>query len=238
MSTETHVLELLPDYALGCLDEDEADLVARHLAGCPLCRAEAEAYQAVAGQLALAAPDVAPPPHLKERLMERVRTSRPAAPAQPRAPWWRALLPAWGLVSLLLILALAAGNLLLWQRANRPEVVVGPAGLRAIPLSSTEAAPGAGGFILIGADGQNGALVVDKLPVLDAAQQYQLWLIRDGQRTSGAVFSVDENGYGGTRVSAPESLLEYSAVGITIEPAGGSPGPTGDRVLGGQLPNP
>jgi anti-sigma-K factor RskA len=76
---------------------------------------------------------------------------------------------------------------------------------------------------------------VDGLPSLDEEHEYQLWLIRDGERTSGAIFSTDENSYGGTRIRAPLSLLEYSSVGITIEPAGGSQQPTGERVLGGPL---
>jgi len=52
------------------------------------------------------------------------------------------------------------------------------------------------------------------------------------------VFSTDEKSYGGTRIRAPRSLLDYSAVGITIEPTGGSPQPTGNQVLGGPLRTP
>ncbi len=75
--------------------------------------------------------------------------------------------------------------------------------------------------------------MVDHLPVLDPDElQYQLWLIQDGQRTSGAVFSVNKYGYGSVWVSSPEPLSSYSDFGISIEPAGGSPGPTGDKVLG------
>jgi anti-sigma-K factor RskA len=103
---------------------------------------------------------------------------------------------------------------------------------------ATDAAPGATGFVLISTDGDDGALVVDGLPPLGESQQYQLWLIRDGQRTSGAVFSTDEKDYGGTRVRAPRPLTDYSAVGITIEPTGGSTSPTGKQVLAGILPNP
>jgi hypothetical protein len=109
--------------------------------------------------------------------------------------------------------------------------------MRAVPLSPPDAASGATGFVLISAEGEDGALVVDGLPPLDESQQYQLWLIRNGQRTSGAVFSTDEKSYAGTRIRAPGSLLEYSAVGITIEPAGGSEYPTGTQVLGGPLFN-
>ena len=97
---------------------------------------------------------------------------------------------------------------------------------------------GATGFVLISANGDDGALIVDGLPPLGEDQEYQLWLIRDGERTSGAVFSTDERSYAGMRIRAPRSLLEYSAVGITIEPAGGSAYPTGAQVLRGTLRTP
>jgi anti-sigma-K factor RskA len=136
-----------------------------------------------------------------------------------------------------LIVVLAASSLVLWQRVNNLEYLSRPGGIRAVPLSPADAASEATGFVLISADGQDGALVVDGLPALEADQEYQLWLIRNGERTSGAVFSTDERSYGGTRIRAPRALTEYSAVGITIEPAGGSPQPTGKQVLKGTLSN-
>jgi anti-sigma-K factor RskA len=147
-------------------------------------------------------------------------------------------LPVWGLASLFLIIALAGSSFILWQRVDRLEFATSPGGMRAVPLSPPDAVSGATGFVLISADGEDGALVVDGLPPLGESQEYQLWLIRDGQRTSGAIFSTDEKSYAGARIRAPRSLLEYSAVGITVEPAGGSPQPTGRQVLAGQLFNP
>jgi hypothetical protein len=52
---------------------------------------------------------------------------------------------------------------------------------------------------------------------------------------SGAVFSVDEDGYRGLEIESDEPLQDFESFGITVEPAGGSPGPTGDRVLGYNL---
>ena len=60
-------------------------------------------------------------------------------------------------------------------------------------------------------------------------------IIRDGQRASGGVFAVNDEGYGVLEVSSPDPLASYSAFGVTIEPEGGSPGPTGDKVLDGGL---
>jgi anti-sigma-K factor RskA len=107
--------------------------------------------------------------------------------------------------------------------------------MRAVPLSAPVVGSTATGFVLISANGDDGALVVDGLPPLGQDRQYQLWLIRDGQKISGAVFSTDEKEYGGTRIRAPRSLLDYSAVEITVEPTGGSSRPTGQDVLGGPL---
>lgn len=238
MSHDVHVFDLLPAYALGCLDDEEVRQVDEHLAGCLICRAELRTFQRIADQLALLAPKAAAPTDLKPRLMERIRAPQPTVRAKPPAtlhPLLQRLLPTWGLISALLILALAAANLLLWQRVNRLEIATAPGGMRAIPLNATDTAPNASGFVIIGVDGRSGALVVDKLPPLTTEWQYQLWLIRDAHRISGAIFSTDENGYRGVRIEAPASLFEYAAVDITIEPAGGSPQPTGAQVLGGLL---
>lgn len=244
MPDESHLFDSLPAYALGCLEEAEAGEVARHLAGCYLCRTELAAYQAVADQLALAAPETAAPPAaLKQQLMERVQGVRPVMTARPQPvrsqrPLLARLRPVWGAVATLLIIALALTNLLLWQRLNRQELLTSGPGMQAISLNSTEVVPEARGIVIISGDGQNGVLVVDAMPKLEPEWQYQLWLSRDGEEISAAIFEVDETGYRGVRIVAPESLLVYSAVRLTIEPAEGSPQPTGEEVMNGRLPNP
>lgn len=238
----THVLELLPAYTIGSLDADELNRVEEHLSSCLICRNESEALQTVADELSFAAPILDPSVDLKDRLMQRVQSAHPkrqerGSPPMATRPFWERLLPAWGLASLFLIVGLAASSFILWQRVSQLEFATAPGGMRAIPLNATDSAPSATGFVIISADGEDGALVVDGLPPLGESQQYQLWLIRDGQRTSGAVFSTDEKSYGGTRIRAPRPLTDYSAVDITIEPAGGSLQPTGDQVLWGALRN-
>ncbi|HHH41237.1 MAG TPA: hypothetical protein ENK56_04450 [Chloroflexi bacterium] len=243
MSKHTPFLERLPAYVLGCLEEDEAQEVSDHLAVCPACRAEWLAYQEVVGDLALAVPQTEPPAALKGRLMAHLSARpSPTTAAAPSLPWWERLrrllqgaAPLWAPVSLLLIVSLALLNLLLWQRLSRLERMASAPEMRIVALVGTEAAPEAHGIVVITGDGEYGSLIVEKLPPLSPEKQYQLWLIRDGQRTSGGVFSVTPDGYGVMAISSPRPLLEYSAFGITIEPAGGSPGPTGAKVLGGSL---
>src|SRR6185503_14829781 len=238
MMEEMHVLESLPAYTLGSLDESEAKMVAQHLAGCHICRSELQAFQEVAGQIALTAPQAELAGDLKPRLMERIHGLNQARARPKKWHFPERLVPLVAIASLVLIAILAVSNLFLWQRLDQQEVLAGPLGMRAVALQNTDAAPTASGFVIISADGQNGVLVVDELPELDAQREYQLWLVRNGNNTSAAVFSVDESGYRGMRIEAPETLLAYSSVRVTIEPTGGSAHPTGESVLIGSLFNP
>lgn len=239
MNAVNHVSELIPGYALGCLDPDELAQVEAHLPGCQVCQEELRSYQAVADELPLAVPMAMPPADLKGRLMNSVAGPQ-ARPAEPATSWRQRVeqalqglfaRPLWQPLALLLILALALGNLLLLRQV----IELSRAEPGTILLSGTEAAPKATGVIVLSQDAKRGTLVAEGLPALDPAQQYQLWLIEDGQRLSGGVFSVDDDGFGTLQLSGPQSLADYAAFGITIEPAGGSPGPTGDRVLGSGL---
>ena len=238
MTDDQHVLDSLPAYALGGLDAVEARLVAEHLTGCHMCRTEFGAFQNVANRLAFAAPDASPSENMKRRFVERIREIKTTRPQPEKFAPPRRLIPIGGLIGMLLVLLLFVSNLVLWQRLNNLEVLAGPLGMRAITLQNTVAAPNASGFVVISSDGNEGVLVVDELPSLDEQYEYQLWLVRNGSLTSGAVFPVDESGYRGMRIEAPETLLLYSSVLVTIEPAGGSAAPTGDTVLDGSLFNP
>ncbi|MFQ5657668.1 MAG: anti-sigma factor [Candidatus Methylomirabilales bacterium] len=67
---------------------------------------------------------------------------------------------------------------------------------------------------------------------MPTGKTYQLWLIRDGVRDTGGLFSVDDAGRAVLIVRPPQPLETYEAVGATVEPAGRSAGPTspaGDR---------
>lgn len=243
-----YILELIPSYALNSLDADEAAIVSQHLPDCETCQAELSTYEAVVDMMPLAAPDATPSPDLKVRLMAQVATvpetetaeTVPQAPPESEPSGWQAIRevirnlltgPRWRPVALLLIIALAVGNVLLWRQLNAPS----PNAWRRIRLTGSEVAPEATGIIYISADGQKGTLIVEGLPQLNPEQQYQLWLIQDGQRASGGVFSVDPDGYRGMEIESPQPLQDFTAFGVTIEPAGGSPGPTGERVLGSNL---
>ena len=86
MASELHTIELLPAYALGCLDEEEAARVCDHTAQCAACRAELQPYLAVADSLALATPDALPPEWVKQQIIERCTECPPAAPSSEPRP--------------------------------------------------------------------------------------------------------------------------------------------------------
>ena len=241
MIAEEHVLDSIPAYVLGCLDESEHRQVADHLATCEGCRGEVRVYQGLLDEMPFAILESEPPPGLKSRVMQQVKKTSIEARREPKASAWekfsqflRQAAPTWGLASLALIAVLAISNAYLWGRVSNLEKGL-QSNFTTVDMLGTDAAPGATGVLVFSPDGKQGTLVVDGLPGLSQEQQYQLWLIRDGKRTSGGVFSVDTGGYGSLIVSSPTPLTSYSAFGITIEPAGGSPGPTGDKVLGGEL---
>lgn len=59
---------------------------------------------------------------------------------------------------------------------------------------------------------------------------YQLWLINDEGAAGVGVFDLHEDGWG-TVTIATELLSNYNAVGLTVEPRGGSDVPTTDVVM-------
>jgi anti-sigma-K factor RskA len=142
---------------------------------------------------------------------------------------------AFGALALLLLVFMAASNFLLWQRVNELQARVPPANVQLVRLAGTGEAPQAQGYLMVFNNETYGTLVVEHAPQLAPGYQYQLWLIRDGKRTDGGVFSVGKDGYGVLAVWADQPLGTFPSFGITIEPEGGSPAPTGKKVLGGDL---
>jgi anti-sigma-K factor RskA len=239
MSDGRHVLDLLANYALGSLEETEARQVAQHLAGCQTCRAELAELEAMTGLLAVGTAGARPSESVRRRLMERAsRQPRLVRAREPVAHRRWTQRPLWAVAGLIFIAVLTISNALLWQRLLALSPQHDPLAMRAIAMRNTGLTPQADGFVLISADGQNGTIVVDELAQLSADQAYQLWLMRAGQSTSGALFTVDESGYRGARIVAPQSLLTYDSVQITIEPAAGSLAPTGRTVLDAVLNGP
>ncbi|MCB9460421.1 MAG: anti-sigma factor [Anaerolineaceae bacterium] len=76
---------------------------------------------------------------------------------------------------------------------------------------------------------------VANLPTLQDTV-YQLWLRRqDDSIISIGTFTVDEEGRATIIFELNEPIGGFAGAGVTIEPPGGSPQPTGDVALGGEI---
>ncbi len=233
------IIDLIPAYALNSLDTEEAGRVTQHLATCAVCQAELASFESVVDALPLAAREMEPNSALKDQLMRQIQKShhvdmadsnlvRPSLQYQFTATLSGFFSkPSMRPVALLIVLALLVSTFFIWRQINPPTTQ--------FLLTATEVAPNAQGIIEVEGNGRQATLTVTGLPELDPTNQYQLWLIQDGQRTNGGVFSVRADGSQTITIDAPQPLPDYAAFGITIEPAGGSPGPTGERVLGFNL---
>jgi hypothetical protein len=104
--------------------------------------------------------------------------------------------------------------------------------VRVVALSGRPPAAGATGSLRFTPDSTVALFEARDLPPLPPSQAYQLWLIYpDGTRDSGAVFSVPPTGETTLVVVAQQPLGSYARFGVSIEPAGGSPAPTGPPAL-------
>jgi anti-sigma-K factor RskA len=232
---------LIPAYALGAADPDESEAVEAHLPSCAECRAALADFRGLGEDLLYSAPAMAAPADLTERMRRRLAASRPE---QKPAPWWArlrlgTLAPVLGALVLLLAITnfywIGRVNRLQHQATEQSAFLARLADAPALPLTADATAPYAQGVLYRPADSPVALLCVYGMPVLPKDKTYQVWLIKDSQRDNGGLFRVTQDGFGLLVLRPDRPLSEYTAVGITAEPAGGSPAPTSPRLLGAGL---
>jgi anti-sigma-K factor RskA len=237
--THEELVELIPLAAIEALPAGEAREVRRHCAGHPPCAQILADYERVAAELGAGVPMQPLPPQLAERLRSRVGSGRRfALPFAFPAGFSPGLAAA---ALLLLVLA----SLALWRfvvSSTDPDAaevtrLQQTSGAINVAITGTDQAPGASGRVLADPQATVGYLVVNKMKSLQPGQVYQVWLIRYNMRESGGTFTVDPAGSALVRLSAPQAFSRYTDLGVTVEPAGGSPAPTSPRVIGGALPH-
>jgi anti-sigma-K factor RskA len=218
------VEELIGAYALGALPVETLADIGEHLVSCAN-HPEAAALKAVAASLAFAAPEQEPPPALKTRLMAAVRgETAEAPPAAERGGFfdrlrrWR---PARAVpYALAGALAVAVAALVVTNVGDSDE--------RQPTTVALAGANNAQGVLHVLEDGVV-IMEADGLEPLDSEQTYQVWGIRSGQPSSLDLLGPAREGEVLHAMRA--DLSAFDAVAVTIEPAGGSIAPTGERVL-------
>lgn len=123
---------------------------------------------------------------------------------------------------------------LLFDQLDLAYVAAMP-GVSTIMLEGAEAAPKSKGMLMISPHATWAILEALNLQPLPKDKAYQLWLIANETRESGGIFTVNESGYGQLMVQDIGHITDFHSMGVSIEPAQGSPGPTGAKVMGGVI---
>ncbi|MBW2705061.1 MAG: anti-sigma factor [Deltaproteobacteria bacterium] len=237
MIKHDQIHDLLPAYALGSLDKEEAIRVSEHLATCAKCNEQFLEYRSTVGAMAYGTPGISPPNSLKQKLMQRIQSTadiqsaiQPASKRWKLRSLWPNFSPAWAFASLALIISLSVTNFMQWNNTQtlQGEVAVD---LLVLKMKGTYRAPKGDGTFVISQDRKKGVLVASDLPIPDGNQQYQLWMKKDDQHVSGGVFSVTPTGYAVVEIQSKESLSNFRSFEITLEPAGGSLTQTGNLYM-------
>ena len=206
-------------YALGTLSPVEAERVRTHAATCDACRAELLAAEAVAAQLALAAPRVAAPAGLRRAVFDAIHTEQAPVPPKRRPVALRraltlrrrltarygaiaaavALFPLVGLLTWAVLLQRQVNEL----REDTAQMQRRNDGLLLLAMPSSVKAdfqPAGDGIGAVGAatwHPERGLCFVffDQLPRPEPGTTYRLWYVVDGRIVinAGAVLP-DEHG--------------------------------------------
>ena len=219
-------------YALGALEPAEAEAFERHLQQCVVCAEDLDAFERVAGALAVSAPQHPVPSGLRRRVMAGVRAEpRSAHPDRRRGSWFtRLIVPRAGLAgaaaatvaAIVIAIAVIAIVSLTSVRSSEVRVVaarvVGSTGSAQVRLAHGSA-----------------ELVVQHFPAPPAGKIYEVWLERPGgaPAPTRVLFSVTRQGAGD--IGVPGEMRGVSEILVTPEPAGGSTAPTHAPVIVARL---
>jgi anti-sigma-K factor RskA len=231
-------------YAVDALPADERAAFESHLEVCDACAQEVAELQATAARLGESSFTL-PSPDLRARVLaeiDRTRQEPPSggeertdlSPVRRAVPRWvsAGLLPA---AASLVLVVIGLGVVVndLNQRLGRMESASSQmTQVLAAPDAVTISADGPGGsFVRVVAAPTRGeaVFIVNDMEPAPHEHTYELWVIGDAGATPAGLFDVDERGHA-TRVLTGD-LVGAVAIGVTVEPAGGSPQPTTDPVM-------
>lgn len=248
MSRGIHIDEdTLAVFSLEALEPREARRVRQHLDECDECCALLRSYELIADGLMHTAMPAQPPARMRARIIAAISDDQ----AERGSSWWQKL-RQWPLQPLAIVLSIAllVLNVGLWVQlqavrqteeqliAQRVEDRIAQ-GLYAYPNVQRTLIQGENlyGSAIYEDYLQFAVLYVWGLEPLPEGQIYQAWLIEPGgERISGGLFDVAEpESFIQVVIHAPDTMKAYDGIGVTIEPVGGSAGPTGQKVLGVDL---
>jgi anti-sigma-K factor RskA len=228
-------------YAADALPEDERRFFEQHLAACDACAQEVAELQATAARLGAASYEP-PPPGLKGAVLaeiDQVRQEPPrtgpgegAAPSRRRGRWSSLALSA---AAAVVVAVLGLGAVVANLSTRLSEVETHATQLTDVLAASdaqlveAEGPEGSRARVVLSATRGEAVFLVSGMDPAPHEHTYELWLIDDAGATPAGLFDVDDRGRA-TRVMTGD-LGSTLAIGVTVEPEGGSPQPTTDPVM-------
>jgi anti-sigma-K factor RskA len=235
--SEMDIHKLTGAYAMDALDDLERARFEQHLATCEDCRAEVAELRETAALLAETVA-VPPPASLRDSVLAGISQVRPLAPEVTAAPSRHADRPAargrgWVpfLVAAALALIVGVGALVTqpWapsddvQRLTAAEQVLQAPDAQAVSVDLGEA----GNATITRSKSQDRAVITtEDMVSAPSGKDYELWFIDGDEFVSAGLMPDDPD----QTVVLDGSAGAAAAVGITVEPDGGSKQPTSDPI--------
>jgi anti-sigma factor RsiW len=240
-SVPDDIAEAIAAYAFEALPPEEEAHVVAYIAAHPEADALLDEYRSIVGLLPYAAAPSAPPPYMRDGVLRSIRGEQRAHRRRlPLPPVRYRFVSAFAACALLLLLVWNIGLQVRTPPAPaRTDAaisdILSQPGLVTYAMEAQPDAPNASGRVYLTPDLKQAAMAVWRLPSLPPDQTYQLWFRLDDQTRVGiTTFSVDAKGAAVVRLNVPPMSHPYVQCGITLEPSGGSPQPTGPRILSSQ----
>ena len=241
MARDEHApyLENIPAYAIGALDAEDVIALEAHLQTCASCRTELAEYRALNESLLMAVPPKQPSAALRKRLQSRL----PGAQKPALRPSWNFSFGRLALgVSLALLLFMNLYSILQMRNLQQEQATLnrrirtGQTVMSMLSYPATERlsiSDKVVGSLLVDKDRDVVAIIVWDMPELSKEQTYQIWLIdSQGDRVSAGLFDAEADQPYTTKIIYPkQKLTDFMGIGVTVEPAGGSDQPTGERIF-------
>jgi anti-sigma-K factor RskA len=195
--------DLTAAYALGALDEADAEAYERHLSQCEECRTQLAELNDSAAQLAYGAVAPAPPPRLRASILETAAAERTNVIPLPQLGW----------------------------KSRGLAIAAAAAACVAVGLGVAETQSGGkqlvSAVVVVAAD-RTASLQVTGLAAAPHGKTYEAWIIPPGRSARPAGLFA---GGSSSVVDLRGSLPSHAVVAVTLERAGGATAPTMAPIL-------
>lgn len=231
-------------YVVDALDDDERQAFEQHLPGCHDCQAEVVSLREAAAAMADEA-SLTPPPGLRASVLAGISMVRPLPPEVPEAsvesPAAAVVVPLRHRRRFrLATLAAAAAVLAIigvgavvqpWRDQSPPVATISPADRVLAADDATHASinfdDGSKATVVRSLSEGKAVLVTEDMAAPPHGKTYELWLQdKTGHMEPAGLMSSP----GDNKVLLNGDATKATGVGITVEPAGGSPQPTSNPI--------